>query len=256
MKKNELDVIMPDIQFTVGVVKFDNFEMYKEEAEAIARFISEFELTDNNVNDAKAMLAGARRVVQGLDKKRIEIKKTILAPYEDFASQIDELKAIVNDADSKVRSAIKSLENKQRKEKQKQIRKIWDKRIVMYDLDGIPSLFDKWLTPQHLNKGMSMKKVEESMVEFLEKVQQDIEALNTFDNSAELIADYLDRFNLPEVFANAKARQAREAQARQIKEAIDEETVEPTAVFVIKGQKDIVAAEALLKANGIEFEKK
>ncbi len=255
--KNELNAITPDIQFTTGIVVFNNFEMYKEEAKAIARFISEFELTDSNVSDAKAMLAGARRVVQGLDKKRIEIKKTILAPYDDFASQIEELKAIVNDADSKIRNVIKDLENKEREEKRQKIVDVWTKRFTMYDLDGIPGLFNRWLTPQHLNKSMSMKKVEESMTAFLEQVQSDIEALNTFDDKESMIADYLTCFSLSEVFAHVKEREEREAQAKQVVEALNDEPItEPTATFIITGQKDILAAEALLKANGINFKRR
>lgn len=256
--KNEVKINQPDVQFAVGNVSFVNFEQYKENAQEIAEFINQFELTDSNVKEAKNMLARSRKVVQALDKHRIEIKKAMLSPYDEFAAQITELKKIVDDADAKVRARIKAFENQEREEKKQKIMEVWEKRIVMYDLDEIPDLFDKWLTPQHLNKNMSMKKVEANMTEFLEKVQADIEALNTFEDRTVMIADYLKCFNLPEVFANVRAREEREEQAKRVAEALNEEAEpeEPTAVFVIKGQKDIVAAEALLKANGIEFEKK
>lgn len=251
---NEIKITTPDVKWQAGIVEFDNFNEYKEQASEIASFINSFSLTDENIQTAKKMLASSRKIVNALDKKRIGIKKDLLKSYEIFENQIKELKAIIDEADVTIRNQVKEIEEKEREEKRLKIKEMWDKRIQQYEVQIIPNLFDRWLTPQHLNKSMSMKKVEEDMVKFLEQRQQDLEALNTMDDKSELIAEYFKTLSLTETMVNHREKIEREELAKKAARILDaDDEDEEMEIFIVTGKKDIAMTKLLLNSNGIKY---
>ena len=100
--------------YSPAVVKFDKFEYYKEQANEIAEYINTTVLTNDNIKEVKKDLADARKVVKGLDKIRIELRKELLVSFNDFEKQVKEIQKIIDDADTNLRDQVKALEEQER----------------------------------------------------------------------------------------------------------------------------------------------
>lgn len=243
---------MPDVSFATAPVKFQMFEHYKAQAQQIADYINGITLTDDNVKEVKADLASARKIVDGLDRRRIDIRKFILSDYMKFEDQVKELQSIIKDAEGGLRLKLREMEEKERTDKKETVFVIWCKRFQYYRLSEYAtpeSIFDRWLTPQHLNKSVSMKAVEKDMVEWLEKTDKDMIALDGMDD--EYRVEYLGCLDLAQSIEAVDNRNG----IREQVEAVESESI-PAASFIVKGEKDIKLARMLLKENDIEFEER
>ena len=237
-----------DVIFQKAPITFPAFEYYKEQAAMMADYINGIELTEDNVQDVKKDLASVRKVTDELSRRRIAIKNTILEDFNVFESEVKELSAIISDAENNLRAKLKELEEQERKNKEAAILETWNKRASLYQICSLlPDAFHTWLTPQHLNKSTSMKKIESDMTEWLEKTEKEITTLRSMDN--EYLVEYLSTLDMSEAIDAVNRR-------NEIREVVSEpepEETEPTATFIIKGEKEIKLAELILKENNIEF---
>lgn len=242
------------IQWTPGEVSFPSFETVRTQALKIAEFLTTVDVTPETIKASKKMLAAERKIVKSLDTQRIAIKKAIMSDYLVFESQVKEIKQIVDDGDSAVRSQIRALEEAEREEKKTVLFEIFEKRAPMYPImDIITTPFLRWLQPSHLNKTTSLAAAEKDMTAWLEKVQTDWDTIGTLEDSEWVRAEYLTTLNLVSAITAAKAR--KEA-VEALQSYVDEDEPEEVAVFVITGHKDICLSEMLLRENGINFKRK
>ena len=237
-----------DVIFQKAPITFPAFEYYKEQATMMADYINGIELTEDNVQDVKKDLASVRKVTDELSRRRIAIKNTILEDFNVFESEVKELSEIISEAESHLRAKLKELEEQERKNKEAAILETWNKRASLYQICSLlPDAFHTWLSPQHLNKSTSMKKIESDMTEWLEKTEKEITTLRSMDN--EYLVEYLSTLDMSEAIDAVNRR-------NEIREVVSEpepEETEPTATFIIKGEKEIKLAELILKENNIEF---
>lgn len=244
------DQSKPDVSFTPASVTFPAFEFYRVQAQRIADEILNTEVTEENVAEVKKLLADARKVTDGLNKRRIEIKKEILKDFDDFEDQVKTLAMIISDADNEVRAMVRQLDEEERDKKEAVIRELWNKRVTGYQIgDLAPNAFSTWLTPQMLNKSTSMKAVETDMVEWLEASEKAIDTLKSMDD--EYLVEYLGCFDFASAVAAVNNRNEMRTRITNTK---DEDT-EEKAVFVVYGKKDIKLTESLLNENEIEYQR-
>lgn len=244
------DQSKPDVSFTPASVTFPAFEFYRVQAQRIADEILNTEVTEENIADVKKLLADARKVTDGLNQRRIEIKKEILRDYEDFEDQVKTLALIISDADHEVRAMVRQLDEEERNKKEEVIRELWNKRVTGYQIEDLaPDAFNAWLTPQMLNKSTSMKAVETDMVEWLEASEKAIDTLKSMDD--EYLVEYLGCFDFTSAVATVNNRNEMRARITNTK---DEDT-EEKAIFVVYGKKDIKLTESLLNENEIEYQR-
>lgn len=249
------DPSQPDVTCNKALVKFPAFEHYKQQAQQIARYINSIVLTDDNVKDVKKDLAAARKVTDGLDKKRIQIKNAILEEYVGFESQVKELQGIIKEAESTLRTKVREMEEEERQAKKVQIREIWDKRYPLYEISQYltpDDAFRSWLTPQHLNKSTSIKSIEKEMVEWLEATDKDVSTVKSMGD--DYLIEYIGCLNLPDAISAVNLRNEIKMEIEQGE--YEEITSETTATFIITGEKNIKLTELLLKDNDIEYRKR
>lgn len=249
----EIQAQSSDVVFRPAVVEFVGFEHYKAQAEQIAEYVRGIDVTEENLQAVKKDLAAVRKLTGELDRRRIGIKKEILAGYTDFEKEVKEIIAIIDSADEEIRSKTRELDEQEREAKKQKIHELWNKRAGMYQIsDVFPDAFLLWLTPQHLNKSVSMKSVEADMVDWLEKTEKEINALKSMDD--EYMVEY---FSCLDMAKAVEAVNARREIADRIAEAADEdEPEEESAIFIITGKKNITLTEMLLKENEIEYRRK
>lgn len=238
-----------DIQLTPAIVRFDEFELYKQKATQVAAHIRSFTLTEDNVPEVKEELANARKLVNALDSKRKEIKNEILKPYKVLEDQVKELTGIIDEADSWLRGQLREMEEAERDAKQEKIQEIWDKRVRQYSFPRyIENAFETFLEPKHLNKSTSMKSVETEMVDFMEGLESDIDVILGMPNSEDVMIEYIGTLNITDALANVQRN-------REYKEKI-QDTDTPRMTFVVEGEANIKFTEKLLQENGIPFVRK
>lgn len=235
-----------DVVFQKAPITFPAFDYYRQQATKMAEYINSIALTEDNVKEVKKDLASARKITDELNKRRIAIKKTILEDFDIFENEVKELSGIISEAENSLREKVKELEENERREKEECIFEIWNKRASLYQIhDLLPDAFHEWLTPQHLNKSVSLKKVESDMTEWLEKTEREITTLRSLGN--EYLVEYLGSLDMSGAIEAVNRR-------NEIRETLNEaEDDEHTATFIITGEKEIKLTELLLKENNIEF---
>ena len=235
------------VKFAPAKIEFAGYEQYKKMAEDIADYIRGIELTEDNVKDVKKVLADARKVTDGLNRERINIKNTINSDYKVFEGKVKELIGIIDEADGALRSKVKEIEEAEREAKKEEIIDLWYKRVTHYRINSyFTKAYEIWMTPQHLNKSMSMKAVEADMVEWLEETERAFETLDGMDD--EYLVEYINCWDLSTAIKAVNERNKR----REI--ISKDEEAEAVAHFLIRGDKDIKLAKMILKENGINFE--
>ena len=244
------DKSKPDVSYQSASVTFPAYEFYMTQAHLIADQINNTEVTEGNVQEVKKLLADARKVSDGLNKRRIEIKKELLKEYNLFEDQVKSLSEVIDEADSALRAKLRVLEEAEREKKLETIQELWNKRVTTYQIaDLAPNAFTVWLDARFLNKSTSMKAVETNMVEWLEDSEKAINTLRSMDD--EYLVEYLGCFDLAAAIANVNNRNEMRSRVSNTK---DEDT-EDKAIFIVYGKKDIKLTESLLNENEIEYTK-
>lgn len=236
----------------VGKIEFYQYETLLNQALEVAEKVKSIEVTSENIKESKKIIASVNKAIKELNTRRITIKKEIMKPYDSFAKQIKDIENIVSEADEIVRNQIRNLEEAEREEKRKEIEDIWNKRINQYEYAKLTT-FNDFIENKHLNKTYSMKKVEEDMVQTLEKYEKDIKLLSDMQDSKELINSYLDVKDVSTVLELKKEKENRIQEQNNILK--DQKLNVKKAYYIkINNSKDCKLATLLLKENGIEFE--
>lgn len=244
--ENQLQIIS-NVQVVKGSILFEGYEDIKEMALQVAEYVNSVEVTEDNIKESKKLLAKVNKSIKELEDRRIAIKKEILEPYNEFEIQVKEIVGIVKEADTKVRDQVKEMEELEREEKKKQIEDIWNLRSSAYTATFLS--FDDFLTAQHLNKTVSIKKVEEEMIGFLEKVEKDLKTMMMLPNSKEVMIEYQNCLDLNDAIAIAEVRKESEKEARRILQESDSQVY----IIQIDNEKDFLLAKSLLELNKIDY---
>lgn len=252
MTKGTLKLSSSVIEVVKPIITFPEYEELINEANRVADYIDSIELTDDNIQEVKGVLAKANRAIKELNDKRIAIKKEIMNPYDDFANQIKEIESIVKKADTRLRSEVRSVEEKERYRKREDIREIWNKRINQYEYAKLMD-FEDFIQNKHMNKTTTMKSVEDEMVKFLESSENDLSLLAETERKNEAFELYKESKDLGIVINTIKKKVEQEERNKEILKEVE---TEETYIFTIKGKKDKNFVEMLLKENEIEFDVK
>lgn len=191
--KNELLAIDPDFSGEIVIsgteVSFPQYESILERVIKIRDYLERIEVTEESLGNAKKLIAGIRKEIDKLNRQRIDSKKIYLRPFEEVEVQIKEISDIAMQADISIRSQTRRLEELERERKEDQIREIFDKRIKRYKFP-VEVKFEDFIRPSHLNKSVSLNKVEKEMATWLEERKIDIEYLTNQNEDVKLLNYY------------------------------------------------------------------
>ena len=79
------------------------------------------EITKENVMDAKRVRADLNNLSKAINDKKIQVKKTFCAPYDDFAAKVKTLLVKIKDVTTPIDEGIKSLEDQEKQAKRQLI---------------------------------------------------------------------------------------------------------------------------------------
>lgn len=185
LKLNEITVKSGEIN-----IKEELANAILANAEDVANVINDTEVNESNIKEVKKMLAQAKKVLKGLNDKKLEIKKEYMKPYTKFETLIKEAKEIIDTAESELRNKTKEIEEKERMEKMAEIQEVFELEVENYNLQDLVS-FEDWFQKEFLNKTYTMSKVNEHLRLWLMKLWDDIELIKTMNHPAEILTEYL-----------------------------------------------------------------
>ncbi|MBJ6141287.1 DUF1351 domain-containing protein [Staphylococcus aureus] len=233
---------------TQGSVVFEEYDELLSQAQNLAEHVKTVEVDEENIKEAKDLMAQMNKRVKSIEDTRKQVKKLLLEPYNSFESQVKTIKSVIDNAVSHIRIQERELVEREREEKKQAIVRIFDKRIQHYDFEKVLGLAD-FLKPQHLNKSYSMTKVEKDLVDWLEKSKRDLEVIYQSEDTEDLIIEYQNTQDLSMAFDIVNKRKERKKQVEQAKQ----QPKNNLHVFIINNDKDAQLAKLLLEQNNIEF---
>lgn len=193
---NSVQVAHPIVNRDRDRVSFVNFDKVKHDCQEVANILSSIELTEDNIKIVKKDLANARKITDYLNSERITIKKDILQSYEEFASQIKELEAIIKGSENELRSQVNAIEQVERLAKDKKLNDYFSKQIQANEL--LSKLeWNTFRNDQWLNKSVSETKASNEINSKLAQILLDLNTINSMEDKANILKYYyLNGYNL------------------------------------------------------------
>ena len=163
------------------------YSLLAEVGEAIRTRITDLNLdgqvvTDQTVKSVKDMRAELNKEFAEFEKQRKFIKEAVSKPYQEFEAKYKEFVAKhYNEADDTLKGKIFSFEDKLRLEREKELQGYFAELCSAKNIDFVP------FGLMHLNITLSasMKSLKTQILEFMSKVEQDIELAKTVSDSQE-----------------------------------------------------------------------
>lgn len=249
------------VKFTKPTIKLINFDELIEETERLTEIILNSDEDSNAIKDNKKLVAMTRKEMNELVSQRREIKKEILEPFVEFSEKLSEIENRVNSAENQLRDKIETHENTLKQEKKQKIKELFLLRESQYAFKV--SFFD-FFNPSMLNKSVSMAKIENMIIDFLESVKADLETIRMLESAKEIEVEYFSNgLNINNAINSVeKRKQIAKVHDIKLDEPIKEEKEVKKAKFddekeiIIKvvGNEKINLLKLLLEQNKIDYE--
>lgn len=169
---------------------------------------------------AKAELNAAAKK---LNDERIALEREWNLPFQEFKNIINETTDLIKTASRKLDDILKTKEEEEKAEKQKEIRKIWESK--QFPLVPLEKVFN----PRWLNKTYRLNTVETDIDLAIEGIRRDLSVLDGYgEDTAALKELYLSTLSLQATLAKGAELKANRKKLEEVqKEAGEEKSVPP-----------------------------
>lgn len=168
----ELKIVSPSPEGFVQEIVWNADEIATEVAAKVG-YYKNLVYTEDQVTEAKKDRAQLNKFISALKAKDREIKELCLKPYEVFHSKMLKIISLVEEPARLIDTQVKEFEDKQKKEKEAEIRNLFDSKG-----------FQPWVTPERiwnpkwLNKSYSLKQIDADLTTIQHKIGEDILLIN------------------------------------------------------------------------------
>lgn len=260
------------------IVRIETMPKVFSQLEQIGAFIDEqikdidiLECTEENKQEVKQRRTEINNILKELDDRRKFIKNKILEPYEMFNDKYEqECKGKLVSASEILKTKIDTIEEQQKKEKHDELYDFAMEYFVANDVQDIVTFDDIGL---NITLSVSIKSLKEQVIDFCEKIKQDIELIKMEEYRDEILYEYkrnhnfaqckmlvVDRHKAIDNITNKQEELVKqEEQQKKIEEKVEEivnvpEEIE-TWAFTIKATKtQVKKLKEWLDGEGIEYE--
>lgn len=168
----ELKIVSPSPEGFVQEIVWNADEIATEVAAKVG-YYKNLVYTEDQVVEAKKDRAQLNKFIAALKAKDREIKDLCLKPYDEFHSKMLKIISLVEEPARLIDTQVKDFEDKQKREKEAEIRKLFDAKG-----------FQPWVTPERiwnpkwLNKSYSLKQIDADLTTIQHKIGEDILLIN------------------------------------------------------------------------------
>ena len=195
-----------------------NYNELKAELIEKIGFYETLVYTDDQIKDAKADRANLNKLKKALNDERIRLQKEYMAPFDEFKKQVDDLIATIDKPAAVIDRQVKNYEEAKRAEKEKEIRDYLVGFNLPFGLDPQTALWE----PRWTNASVSMKTVKDEIMEKIQKIEKDAEALESLSEyKDQAIRGYMRTLNLGEALAEAQKAKQTEENIRKWREELE-----------------------------------
>ena len=220
---------------------------------------------EESVKGVKKLRAELNNEFKELEESRKEIKKAILAPYDEFEKNYSDLiSSKYKDADSKLKKAVDDIENGIKKEKENQIRAYFEEYSKSKNIDF--ATFEQ----SNIKVGLSdsVKSLQEQAKQFVDNIEKDIETIAVQQHSTRILVRYRTTLDVRNAIQTVLREVEVEKQLTKVEEPVKVEekpvveiveVTEPeeilTLSFKVSGTKrQLLNLREWMKKEGIKYE--
>lgn len=205
--------------------------------------VSALVCTDDTVKEVKKARSELNAEFKAWEDKRKEVKAAVLTPYEQFeAVYSDCISNSYKEADKILKKKIEDVERELKDKKAAEIKAYFAEYLASASIDFVT--FEQ--ANINVTLSASMKSLKEAAKNFIDKVVEDLNLINTFNNSAEILVEYKKSLNVSASITNVTARmQAIEAEKKRQEAEQERKESEAKRVEEVKQAAKSEAPEAL-----------
>lgn len=149
-------------------------------------------VTEDTIKEVKAVRARLKKDYEKLEKARIEVKKQILSPYEQFEAIYKKcITSVYSPADEKLRRKINEVEDGLKKAKQLEVEGYFKEYCSSKNIDFLS--FRQ--TGIAINLTCSKKSLKTQAKAFVDQVADDLAFISSQENEAEILVEYKKSLN-------------------------------------------------------------
>ena len=274
MEENKLNDLV--IVEQLPIIK-QQLQVISDEVDKEIEYAMSLECNDDSVKEIKNARARLNKIKTSMECKRKQVKNAVLTPYQEFETIYNELvKDKLSNADTTLKEKIDSVENQLKQEKEDELRTFAEQWFVSKNIGDIVTFKDIGL---NITLSSSMKSLKEQIVDFCEKVFNDLKLIELEEYSDEILLEYkkckgnfaqckinvIERHRqLEELQKQQELKQEQDKQEEKVIEKVDE-IVAPkeiiaddeliTVSFKVTGTKEqIKKIKELIIEIGVEYE--
>ncbi len=185
--------------------------------------IEKLEVGEETIREVKKLRAKFKKDFESLEEKRKEVKKTILNPYEQFEEIYKQyVSNKFNETDKKLKNKIDYVEDQIKNRKEQEIKEYFEEykkansiAFVSYEQAKIK-----------VGLSDSIKSLKTQAKEFIDKIVNDLELINSQEHKEEMLVEYRQNLNaslsIATVLNRVKAIEE-EKRKKEEKEKLDKE---------------------------------
>ena len=219
----------------------------KQFEELIARTMKQYEgitYTDEQIKDAKNDRSTLNAMKKAISDRRIQVKKTVMEPYTQFETEVNEVVALIDKPIKMIDGQIKEYEERVKNEKRQALKAYFEK--IALDLEGVLT-FDRVFDQRYLNSTVSINKAKKDIREKVERVNTDLNTLNGLDVEYRMFARDVYVKTLDMSKAMAEISRLQELKKREEERIRKEEEAKAVREAEVKAAESISESDEIVK---------
>lgn len=205
------------------------FQLISEKLKEEADYILSLECNEETYKEVKKFKASFNKQYEALESKRKEVKKQILAPYDEFEKMFNlYIKQVFDPVKTEVSQKVTEVENGLKTTKRLNVLEYFDEYVKAKNVEFLD------FADMDLNINLTVKEtaLKKEIKEKVDRIASEIEAIANLENSTEVLVEYKKCLNMAQaVFIVTERKKAieEESQRLQAQQAQDEIHVQTVA---------------------------
>lgn len=161
--------------------------------------------TEDNYKEIKKIKAELNKDFDELERKRKEVKNTVMAPYNDFEKVYKEcVTEVYKPSIDKLTNHINEVEEGLKKKKKAEVEEYFNEYLKSKDIDFI----DFGQSNIKITLSDSTKKLKEQAKAFIEHICDDLKLIDTYEHKEEILVEYKKTLNVSFAITSVSERHA------------------------------------------------
>lgn len=203
--------------------------------------IEKLEVNEETIKEVKKARAEFKKDFESLEDKRKEVKKTILTPYEQFEEIYKKyVSNKFNEVDKKLKTKIEDVESKIKLRKEQEVKEYFEEYKKAKKVDFVS--YEQTKIKVGLND--SIKSLKKQARDFIDKIVDDLELINTQEHKEEILVEYKQNLNVSLSITTVLSRiEAIEEEKRRQEEFMKKAT--PSVIMPKEEMQEILQAPTI-----------